>query len=71
MLEEDYRLDKALIVTLFPFFAFILLIGVVVLHVRKGKRLDIKLEGLGIKLMLHSEDREQKDGMDHNEDETA
>ena len=64
-------MDKALIVSLFPFFVFVLLIGVVILHVRKGKRLDIKLEGLGIKLMLHSEDKERKDGMDSEQDETA
>lgn len=64
-------MDKALIVSLFPFFAFVLLIGVVVLHVRKGKRLDIKLEGLGIKLILHSEDKEQDNGMDSSQDETA
>lgn len=64
-------MDKALIVSLFPFFAFVLLIGVIILHVRKGKRLDIKLEGLGIKLVLHSEDKEHKDGMDSEQDETA
>lgn len=57
-------MDKALLVSLFPFFAFILLIGVVVLHVRKGKRLDIKLEGLGIKLALHSQDKEQNRDLD-------
>lgn len=61
---EDSRLDKALLISLFPFFVFILIIGVVVLHVRKGKRLDIKLEGLGIKLALHSEDKGQENGMD-------
>lgn len=64
-------MDKALIFSLFPLFAFVLLIGVVVLHVRKGKRLDMKLEGLGIKLMLHSDDKEHKDGMDSEQDETA
>lgn len=61
---EENRLDKALLVSLFPFFAFILLIGVVVLHVRKGKRLDIKMEGLGIKLTLHSQDKEHNRDLD-------
>lgn len=64
-------MDKAFIISLFPLFAFVLLIGVVVLHVRKGKRLDMKLEGLGIKLTLHSDDKERNDGMDSEQDETA
>lgn len=68
---ENIRLDKALIVSLFPFFAFVLLIGVVVLHARKGKRLDIKLEGLGIKLMLHSEDRERVNEVVSEEDKAT
>lgn len=51
-------MDKAIVVILIPLFAFCLVTGVVVLHVRKGKRLDLKLEGLGIKFSLHSEDKE-------------
>lgn len=64
-------MDKALIVALFPFFVFTLLIGVMILHVRKGKRLHIKLEGLGIKLMIHSDDKERKSGVDSKQDETT
>lgn len=60
-------MDKALVISLFPFFALCLLVGVVVLHVRKGKRLDLKLEGLGVKLTIHSEDKDTKDELDDRE----
>lgn len=64
-------MDKALFLALFPACLLLLLFGVVALHARKGKKLDLRLEGLGIKLSLHSEDRSIKDELVVNEDPPA
>lgn len=50
-------MDKALILSLLPLFALCILIGLVAMHIRKGKKLDVRLEGLGIKFSLQSEDK--------------
>lgn len=47
-------MDKTLMLSLFPFFAVLLLIGVVALHVRKGKSLNLRLEGFGVKFSIQS-----------------
>lgn len=47
-------MDKALLLALIPLITFVLLMGVLVLHIRRGKKISLRLEGLGVKFSLVS-----------------
>lgn len=61
-------MDKSIVLALLPVFALILLVGVLVLHIRQGKSVDVRLKGFGIELKIHSEDKlNDKNGVDSSE----
>lgn len=47
-------MDKALLLALIPLIAFVLLMGVLVLHIRHGKKVSLRLKGLGVEFSLVS-----------------
>lgn len=49
-------MDKAIIITILPFLGLVLLSGVVLLHLRRGKVLKLDLKGFGVSFSLSSTD---------------
>lgn len=49
-------MDKAIIVAILPFLGLVLLSGVVLLHLRRGKSLKLDLKGFGVSFSLSSTD---------------
>lgn len=56
-------MDKAIVLTVLPFLGLLLLCGVIVLHIRKGKSLNLRVRGFGVELNLVSSDRKENASM--------
>lgn len=59
-------MDKAIIVTILPFLGLVLLSGVVLLHLRRGKSLKLDLKGFGVSFSLSSTDGDNVKNVDEN-----
>lgn len=55
------KLDKALLLVLFPFFTLVLIIGFVAFYARSGRPIKLSLKGLGISFELTSSDNNSKE----------